>query len=316
MRRKSVISAAAVVGGSLCMILSCTTASAQVSNPMWNLPNSNSNPPDGGSGTDYLAEFVAGGPAWSATVEGNQTQMVAAQTSASYQASATTPGSGWYMSPAANPDFGYTNAGQRDQFYSVEPIVNPGPPASGWSFWLQTFTQSGDAQQTVTSTDNSVAVAGGKSYTFSSQMSFQDGSGPGMGFNATTLANQTEASPAAPNTGDLSAYLEIVFLNNHGIAIGSDTTNIAAGTVSIYNQSNGTTNWAPYSVSGVAPAGALSAELLIGWTNGGLDGGTGGQSAFADDATFTSPVPEPATLSVLALGSAGLFMRRRNKVVA
>jgi len=221
------------------------------------------------------------------------------------------------MSPAPNPNFGYTNMGMRDQFYSVEPIVNPGPPATGWSFWLQTFTQSGFASQTVSQTDNSVAVTGGTSYTFTSQMSFQDGTGPGMGYNAVTLANQTEASPPSPNTGDLNSYLEIEFLNNHGVNIGSDTTNIPAGSVNYYVIASGTgagsTPWKPYSVSGLAPAGAVSAELLIGWTNGGLDGSTGGQSAFADDATFVANVPEPATLSVLALGSAGLFMRRRSK---
>ena len=293
MRRSLVMGAAAVVGGSLSVMLWATSASAQVVDANWGHPNSTDTPPNTDTGTSQTAQV------------GNT----------------NTPGAttGWYMSPAPNPDFGYTNLGMRDQFYSVEPIVNPGPPATGWSFWLQTFTQSGFASQTVTTTDNSVAVTGGTSYTFSSQMSFQDGSGPNMGYNAVTLANQTEASPVSPNTGNLNSYLEIEFLNNHGVSIGTDQTNIPAGSVTAFNQTsgpqNGSTAWAPYSVTGVAPVGATSAELLIGWTNGGLDGGTGGQSAFADDETFVATVPEPATLSVLALGSAALFMRRRRKAV-
>jgi len=300
MRRSLVMGAAAIVGGSLSVMFLSSTASAQVVNANWGHPNSNDTPANNDSGTSLTAQV------------GNT----------------NTPGAatGWYLSPAPNPDFGYTNSGQRDQFYSVEPIVNPGSatapgnPATGWSLWLQTFTQSGFASQTLSQTDNGIAVAGGTSYTFSSQMSFQDGTGPGMGYNAVTLANQTEASPVSPNTGDLNSYLELEFLNNRGVAIASDITNIPAGSVSAFVQTsgpqNGSTAWAPYSVTGVAPAGAVGAELLIGWNNGGLDGGTGGQSAFADDATFTASVPEPATLSVLALGSAGLFMRRRRNAVA
>jgi hypothetical protein len=292
MRRFLGLSAAAVASTSLCMFLSGTSASAQIVNPQWNLPNSNSTPPNNDTGTSGTAQ--TGGT--------------------------NTPGlPGWYMSPAANPDFGYTNPGARDQFYSAEPIVNPGPPASGWSFWLQNFTQSGSASQTVTATDGGAAVAGGTAYTFSSLFSFQDGTGPGEGYNAVTLANQTETSPGVTtNTGDMYSYLQLRFLNSRGITLGTDETDIPAGSVTSFVQTsgpqNGSTAWAPYSVSGIAPAGAVSAELLIGWNNGGLDGNTGGQSAFADDATFTgATVPEPATLSVLGLGGMALLARRRNR---
>jgi hypothetical protein len=307
MRRFVGLSAVAVLGGSACILMSAAHVSAQISNANWGLPNSNTTNPgaDNASGTDYLAEYGTGAPAWSATA--TSAQQLAAQSAPA--------GTGWYMSPAANPDFGYTNTGARDQFYSVEPIVNPGPPATGWSFWLQTFTQSGLASQIVSNDSNSNPIVGGDVVTFTSQMSFQDGSGPGLGFNAVTLANQTEASPVSPNTGDLNAYLEMVFLSSRGGNLGSDITNIPAGSVGIYNATSGPQNsatpWVPYSVTGTAPAGTASVEMLIGWNNGGLDGNTGGQSAFADDAVIT--VPEPATMSMLALGSAALFLRRRSK---
>ncbi len=87
----------AVIGGSASLLLAAAAASAQIVNPEWNLPNSNSTPPDNSTGTDTTAQT----------------------------GSTNTPGlaTGWYLSPAANPDFGYTNPGDRDQFYSVEPIV-------------------------------------------------------------------------------------------------------------------------------------------------------------------------------------------------
>jgi len=295
MRRIVGLSAAAVLGGSACVLLSATRASAQIVNPNWGHPNSNDTPANNDSGTSATAQL------------GNT----------------NTPGAntGWYMSPAPNPDFGYTNGGMRDQFYSVEPIVNafqpvsPGNPATGWSFWLQTFTQSGFASQTVTSDSNGSPIVGGDFINFTSQMSFQDGTGPGMGYNATTLANQTEVSQPSPNSGDLNSYLEIIFLNNHGVNIGSDTTNIPAGSVTNYAIASGTgagsTAWMPYSVSGTAPNGTASVEMLIGWTNGGLDGSTGSQSAFADDEVIT--VPEPASMSLLAVGTAALFLRKRSK---
>lgn len=288
--RRFLGSKAALIGGSASLLFAAAQLSGQIVNPQWDLPNSNSTPPNNDTGTSGTAQ--PGGT--------------------------NTPGlPGWYLSPAANPDFGYTNPGARDQFYSAEPIVNPGPPASGWSLWLQNFTQSGFASQTVSQTDNSVAITGGTNYTFSSLMSFQDGTGPGMGYNAVTLVNQTEASPVSPNTGDMYSYLQLRFLNAKGNNIGQDETDIPAGSVTQFVESSGpqagSTAWLPYSVSGVAPAGAVSAELLIGWNNGGLDGNTGGQSAFADDETLVATVPEPATLSVLGLGGMALLARRRNR---
>jgi PEP-CTERM motif len=292
---------AALLGGSA-LLLAAVPVGAQIVNPEWNLPNSNSTPPDNSSSTDVTAQ--TGGT--------------------------NTPGSmtGWYMSPAPNPAFGYTNPGDRDQFYSVQPINNPGSStgpsdlATGWSFWLQTFTYQGYASQPVTATDSGQAITPGTTYIFSSQMSFQDGTGPGEGYNATTLVNQT--SPLSPNTGNLFSFLGIQWENN-GVPVGSSTSNgvisdsaetdIAAGSLTYYvatsGPQNGSTPWEQYYVSAVAPAGANEALLYVGWDNGGTDGNTGGQSAFADNESFTV-IPEPATLSLLTVGAFGLLARRRS----
>lgn len=295
MRRFVGMKAALIGGGAL--LAAAIPLSAQIVNPEWNLPNSNSTPPDTSTGTDVTAQT----------------------------GSTNTPGSptGWYMSPAVNPAFGYTNPGQRDQFYSNE-TISSGPPATGWSFWLQTFTYQGYASQPVTATDSAQAITPGTEYTFSSLMSFQDGTGPGEGYNGTTLQNQT--SPLSPNTGNLYSYLGILW-ENSGTPIGtldadgvSAETTIPAGSLPGYvipsGPGAGSTPFWFYSVSATAPAGANEAVLYIGWNNGGTDGNTGGQSAFADDAHFVATVPEPATLSLLSIGAVGLLARRRSATKA
>jgi hypothetical protein len=300
---------AALIGGSA-LLAAAVPLSAQIVNPIWGLPNSNSTPPDNSSGTDTTAQTT------STNTQGAMT--------------------GWYMSPCPNPDvpaaFGgpYTNPGTRDQFYSVEPINNPGAttgpadPATGWSFWMQTFTQKGYASQPVTATDSAQAITPGTEYTFSSLMAFQDGTAPNEGYNAVTLANQPGGP--VPNTGNLYSYVGILW-ENSGVPIGSvdadnasiETTIPAGSLPTLVNTSgpnNGATPWLFYSISGVAPAGANEALLTIGWNNGGEDGNSGGQSAFADDEHFVATVPEPATLSLLSIGAVGLLARRRSAAKA
>jgi len=268
------------------MMFVSRSANAQ-SNPNFELPS------DSASGTDTTAEISGG----------NTTDGV----TRTYNTAGT--GNGWYLSPAVGDN--YTNPGDRCQFDT------PTPSGGTWSFWLQTFVQDGYTAQTVT------GLSAGTSYTFSAQMGFQDGTAAGQGYNAVTLANQA-SDPKSMDTGDLYSYLGIVFLSHTGSVVGtldsnslSDESDIPAGSISVYNGSNGATPWIPESVTGVAPSGATEAELVIGWQNGGVDANTGGQSAFATSTAFgVTAVPEPATVSMLALGSAGLFMRRRRKVVA
>ncbi|HEY1685205.1 MAG TPA: hypothetical protein VGG19_10610, partial [Tepidisphaeraceae bacterium] len=188
-----------------------------------------------------------------------------------------TVATGWTLNPAVGDN--YTNPGDRCTFGS------PSPSGSAWSFWEQTFVQDGSATQTITS-----GITAGTTYTMSTNMQFQLGNGAaGDGFNGVTLANQA-SDTKSQDTGDLYAYVEMQYLNGHGANLGSPVmTTIAAGSI----PATGTLSpWIPESVSGVAPAGAAGVELILGWQNGGLDGGTGGQqSAFATDVTLS--VPEP-----------------------
>ena len=214
---------------------------------------------------------------------------------------------------AAGPP-NYTNPGQRCQF---DPT--PTPMGSSWSFWEQTFCQDGTAQEVINS-----GITAGNTYTMTAQMAFQDGTGPGQGTNDVTAANQSAGTPNnGENGGNGYSYVGMVWLNKFGGAIGttnadglSAETMIPAGSVTTYaplsppaaSNNGGFNPWTPYSVSGVAPAGAVGIELVLGWANGGMDGGTGGQAAVASDVTL---VPEPASLSLLGLGGLSLLARRR-----
>ncbi len=297
---------AACLLGLISLFLPVGSLHAQIVNANWSLPNSSSNPVNNDYGTSQIAEISS--------------------TNGPYN----TLGFGWYMSPALNPNAGYTSPGYRDEFCSVEPIdISPNtfsPPAvaTGWSFWIQAFTQSGYASQEITKTDNGYAITPGQSYTFTSLMSFQTGTGPGQGYNAVTLANQTEPNPVSPNSGDLYSYLGVTWINKHGVPLGnvngdnvSAETTIPAGSVMLYDTAPNvfgfsSSPWAPYSVTAVAPPGTVEAVLTIGWENGGLDGNTGYQSAFADDETFIANVPEPATASLLASLATSILARRRH----
>lgn len=203
---------------------------------------------------------------------------------------------GWTLNPAVGQS--YTNPGNRCTF------ATPTPDGDSWSFWLQTFVQSGSTTQVV----DAGAITPGTSYTFSDQMAFEV-----PGYNAVLLVNQspnTGGNGVGPNTGNLYSYMTIQYENHFGQPLGAPfETDIPAGSVASANHV-----YVPYSVAGVAPATAYQALLTIGWNQGGQDANMGGQSAFATATAFApTVVPEPATLSVLALGSAGLFMRRRSK---
>jgi hypothetical protein len=181
------------------------------------------------------------------------------------------------------------NPGQRDAFYN-------NTAGGRWSFWGQDFQNNGTAYQTVS------GAVPGDTYTFTSQMLFELGggstSGAGNGFDAITVANNPT------NTANCDAYINLSFIGANGHSVlASYQTDVLAGTVTLDR------TWAPYSVSGIAPAGTAFVKVLDGWTNGGSDGNTGSQGAFFDDETLS--VPEPATFSLLGLGGMALLARRR-----
>jgi hypothetical protein len=278
----------AIFGGALCVAMSATSLRAQIVNPGWELPADANKV---GGNTDTVAQL-----------DGNN---VAGATD------------GWYLSQPVNP-VAWTGPGNPGNPNQTDPWFNTttsGVTANGNSFWMQTFLQSGYASQPVIATDASQLITPGTTYTFKSQMAFQDGTGPGRGYNAVTLANQTPGVYPTDDTGNLNTYLRLQFMDVRGIVINTYETDIPAGSINIYDTGGdgSATLFEPYSVSGLAPTGAASALLTIGWNNGGLgDNGTGPQSAFADDATFTvASVPEPASLSLLAIGGIALLVRRR-----
>jgi hypothetical protein len=100
---------------------------------------------------------------------------------------------------------------------------------------------------------------------------------------------------------DTRTLLTLEYLDGANAVLGASELDIDT----VYNaQAAGT--WQQFSVGGVAPAGTASLRVSAQFL-GGVFQTSNPQSAFVDDFTL---VPEPASLSLLALGGLALLRRR------
>jgi hypothetical protein len=102
----------------------------------------------------------------------------------------------------------------------------------------------------------------------------------------------------------------IDFFNGLGGLIASQTLNLNAAGLFVPNGQP--FNYKEYSLNAIAPAGAVTVRARSSLLDGMSNPAGGGQAFVVDDFTF-QVVPEPTTLSLLALASASLALRRRLK---
>ncbi|HWB55203.1 MAG TPA: PEP-CTERM sorting domain-containing protein [Tepidisphaeraceae bacterium] len=201
---------------------------------------------------------------------------------------------GWTLLQTIQTNGSNGNAGLRCTFHQ---------PNGDWALWIQTFEATGGATQVVN------GITAGETYTFSALWAFE--LGPATGGNP--------AANGYNNIPGMYSYMQLQFQGPHGNLGSPFETDIPSGSVDPSMNADAfpatpaapnTAPWIPYSVTGLAPAGATSVEVVFGWAGGGSDSNTGSQSAVVTNAALS--VPEPASLGLLSIGALGLLRRRRS----
>ncbi len=101
--------------------------------------------------------------------------------------------------------------------------------------------------------------------------------------------------------------IRVIFLNAAGTTLITDVspTNL--------NATSPTNTWMQLAVSGIVPATATQAQVMMFFNNPASAGG----ALFTDDANFSlSSVPEPASLGLLVLGGLGILLIGRKRTNA
>jgi hypothetical protein len=104
----------------------------------------------------------------------------------------------------------------------------------------------------------------------------------------------------------------IDFFNGVGGLISSQTLNL--NTAGLFVANGQPFNYKEYSLSAIAPVGAVTVRARSSLLDGLSNPLGGGQAFVVDDFTFTV-VPEPSVISLAVLGLAGLVLHRRKNAV-
>ena len=183
------------------------------------------------------------------------------------------------------------------------PILLPGGADGGWS-----ATFNGAAYSSVAAETGNVGLlmteGPGSAWNFEGAYQVVSGVSAGQKY---TLTEDFEAASSFSSTYG-PAFIQLTYFNAAGTDLGTVETG-GSGANAIHFIP--TANWATYSVSATAPAGAVYVAPYVAMMENGSQTTT--ETIYADNGTLTL-VPEPATIALLGMGlSLPLYLIRRRK---
>lgn len=113
---------------------------------------------------------------------------------------------------------------------------------------------------------------------------------------------------AEPNFLATDAVFALEFLDGTGAVIGGVVQSLMG---QLFVDNGQPFDYKQYTVSGVAPVGTATVRARASMIGGMSNPAGGGQAFVVDDFELTGVVPEPATMTALALGAAAMLRRRR-----
>jgi PEP-CTERM motif len=183
------------------------------------------------------------------------------------------------------------------------PILLPGGVNGGWS---ATFN---GANFTAASAETGnlgleLTEAAGSQWNFEGTYQVIGSVSPGQQY---TFTENFKAATALSSTYG-PAFIQLTYFNATGTDLGTvETGGVGANAIHF----SPTANWATYSVSATAPAGAVYVAPYVAMMENGSS--TTIETLYADNGTLTL-VPEPATIALLGMGlSLPLYLIRRRK---
>jgi hypothetical protein len=169
---------------------------------------------------------------------------------------------------------------------------------TGWNTYNAVFTENTTGRGNLAAEDGDQLIK-----------TFGGGSGvyqdfavtAGEAYNASAFAEFSASDPPTPGTSSVGQLL-VIFFNSGNSIIRTDALNI----VDSLPTSPPDDVWVPGSLSNTVPAGAVDLRYQLNTSN------QAGGSVFYDNTSLTvTPVPEPATMSLLAMSAGALLFRRR-----
>lgn len=132
---------------------------------------------------------------------------------------------------------------------------------------------------------------------------FQDVAG-----NAGWRYTLTGWAGAEPNFLATDAVIALEFLDGSGAVIGGVVQSLMG---QLFVDNGQPFDYKQYTVAGVAPVGTATVRSRVSMIGGLGNPAGGGQAFVVDDFELNGVVPEPATMTALALGAAAMLRRRR-----